>query len=398
MTTNPLLFQPIELREVRAKNRIVISPMCQYSASDGFVTDWHTVHLGKLAQGGAGIVFIEATAVEARGRITHGDVGIWDDAHVPGLRAVADLIRSQGAIPAVQLAHAGRKGSMQRPWFGNGPLTQADFDRGDLAWPTIAPSAIPTGEGWQVPSTITGADIARLRVAYTNAVRRADEAGFEIAEVHGAHGYLLHSFLSPISNHRSDAYGGDRNGRMRLPLEIAALVREAWPANKPLFYRISSVDEVEPGWALDDSVALAKGLKALGIDIIDCSSGGIVGAATAAVKAPPGGRGPGFQIPYAERIKREVGVRTMAVGLILTGPQAEQTLAAGRADLIAIGREAMFDPNWPLKAALDLGVDPGFDQWQHQYGWWLTRRESVLRKQGIHHRAAIRLAGEPEGQ
>ena len=247
-------------------------------------------------------------------------------------------------------------------------------------------------------NAIADADIARLRVAYTNAVRRADEAGFEIAEVHGAHGYLLHSFLSPISNHRSDGYGGDRAERMRLPLEIAALVREAWPANKPLFFRISSVDEVEPGWTLEDSVVLATGLKALGIDIVDCSSGGIGGAATAAVKAPPGGRGPGFQIPYAERIKREVGVRTMAVGLILTGPQAEQALATERADLIAIGREAMFDPNWPLKAALDLGVDPGFDQWQHQYGWWLTRRESVLRKQGIQHRAAIRLAGEPEGQ
>ena len=378
----PLLFEPIALRELKARNRIVVSPMCQYSAKDGHVSDWHLVHLGKFAQGGAGIVFVEATAVERRGRITHGDTGIWDDAHVAGLKRIADFVRSQGAIPAIQLAHAGRKASMARPWYGNGPLTQEDLDRGDKPWSTIAPTEASLGEGWIAPRAFQTGDFQTVLEAYKNAVRRSVAAGFEIIELHGAHGYLLHTFLSPLSNTRTDQYGGSRENRMRFPLEVARTVRQAWPAARPLFVRVSSVDDVEGGWSIEDTVAFAKELKALGVDVIDCSSGGIQGSATAATKTllP---RVPGFQIPFAERIRKEAGVKTMAVGLILTPQMAEEALQAGSADLIAIGREALYDPNWPVHAAQPLGADPGMERWPVQYGWWLTRREGLLKKLGL---------------
>jgi 2,4-dienoyl-CoA reductase-like NADH-dependent reductase (Old Yellow Enzyme family) len=378
----PLLFEPIELRGVRLRNRIVISPMCQYSARDGHVTDWHLVHLGKFAQGGAAAVFVEATAVERRGRITHGDTGIWDDAHIAGLKKIADFVRSQGAVPALQLAHAGRKASMARPWYGNGPLTQADLDRGDKPWSIIAPTEQPLDAGWIVPRSFREGDFQAVLNAYRNAVRRAVAAGFDILELHAAHGYLLHTFLSPLSNTRDDAYGGSLENRMRFPLQVAAEVRKAWPQSKPLFVRVSSIDDVEGGWSLEDTVAFARGLKATGIDLVDCSSGGILGSATAATRTLVK-RVPGFQLPYAERVRREADVKTMAVGLILTPQQAEEALRAGRADLIAVGREALFDPNWPLHAALALGVDPEFARWPEQYGWWLTRRESLLKKLGV---------------
>jgi 2,4-dienoyl-CoA reductase-like NADH-dependent reductase (Old Yellow Enzyme family) len=380
--SQPLLFEPIALREVPARNRIVVSPMCQYSAKDGHVGDWHLVHLGKFAQGGAGIVFVEATAVERRGRITHGDTGIWDDAHIAGLKRVADFVRSQGAVPAIQLAHAGRKASMARPWYGNGPLTQQDLDRGDKPWSIVAPTETSLGEGWIQPRAFQPGDFQTVLAAYRNAVRRAVAAGFDIVELHAAHGYLLHSFLSPISNTRNDPYGGSREGRMRFPLEVARAVREAWPASRPLFMRVSSIDDVDGGWGIDDTVAFAQELKAAGVDVIDCSSGGILGSATAATKTllP---RVPGFQLPFSERVRKEAGIKTMAVGLILTPQQAEEALQAGRADLIAIGREALYDPNWPLHAAQALGADPEMARWPVQYGWWLTRREGLLRKLGV---------------
>jgi len=370
------LFQPIALREVTARNRIVVSPMCQYSARDGHVTDWHFVHLGKFAQGGAGIVFAEATAVEARGRITHGDTGIWDDAHVPGLARIAAFVRSQGALPAIQLAHAGRKASMARPWDGNGPLTDADLARGERAWDIVAPTSEPLGDGWLTPRPIDERDEQTLLEAYRAAVGRAAKAGFDVLEIHGAHGYLLHTFLSPLANR------GTREERMRFPLEVARAVRETWPAEKPLFVRVSSIDDVEGGWAIEDTVAFARELKAIGVDVVDCSSGGILGSATAATKTLVP-RVPGFQLPFAERVRRDAGVKTMAVGLILTPQQAEEALAAARADLIAIGREALYDPNWPLHAAQALGADPEMARWPRQYGWWLTRREGLLRKLGI---------------
>jgi 2,4-dienoyl-CoA reductase-like NADH-dependent reductase (Old Yellow Enzyme family) len=377
-----MLFDEMKIRDLRMRNRIVVSPMCQYSAQDGHTTDWHLVHLGKFAQGGAGVVFVEATAVEKRGRITHGDTGIWDDAHIGGLRRISSFIKSQGAIPAIQLAHAGRKASMARPWFGNGPLTKEDAERGDAAWTIVAPTEAPIGDDWLKPRPLQKGDLDNVKKSFVNAVRRAHGAGFEIIELHSAHGYLLHTFLSPLTNTRNDEYGGNLENRMRFPLEVASAVREAWPKGKPLFVRVSSIDDVEGGWSVEDTIAFSRKLKAVGVDVIDCSSGGIMGSATAATKTllP---RVPGFQLPFSERVRKEADIATMAVGLILTPQQAEEALQAGRADLVAIGREALYDPNWPLRAAQALGADPDMGRWPVQYGWWLTRRESLLRKLGV---------------
>jgi len=397
MMPSPLLFEPLDLRELRAKNRIVVSPMCQYSASEGMVNDWHFVHLGKFAQGGAGIVFVEATAVEARGRITYGDVGIWSEGHVAGLARIAGFVRAQGAIPAIQLAHAGRKASMARPWHGNGPLTSDDVARGEAGWGILGPAKEAVAEGWKVPVPADDADLGAIRDAFVAAARRSDAAGFDIVELHAAHGYLLHSFLSPISNRRADRYGGTLENRMRFPLEVAAAVRAAWPAGKPLFMRCSSIDDAEGGWSLEDTVVFARELARAGIDVVDCSSGGIAGSATAAATTLLR-RVPGFQLPFAERVRRESGLKTMAVGLILTARQAEDALRGDRADLIAVGREALFNPNWPLHAALELGADPEFAHWPRQYGWWLTRRETSLQREGIARRTADYpvKAGRPE--
>ncbi|MBM3353900.1 MAG: NADH:flavin oxidoreductase/NADH oxidase [Betaproteobacteria bacterium] len=380
--SSPLLFEPIDLRQIRAKNRIVVSPMCQYSALQGQVNDWHLVHLGKFAQGGAGIVFVEATAVEARGRITHGDLGLWSEAQIPGLARIAEFVRAQGAVPAIQLAHAGRKASMARPWYGNGPLTGEDAARGDAAWATVGPTVAPVDAGWQLPAPAGEADLKAILDAFVAAARRAERAGFDIVELHAAHGYLLHSFLSPVSNTRADRYGGGLENRMRFPLEVVRAVRAAWPAEKPLFTRCSCIDDVQGGWSLEDTVQFARELAKAGADLVDCSSGGISGSATAATKTLLR-RVPGFQLPFAERVRRDAGLKTMAVGLILTPQQAEQALQAGRADLIAVGREALFNPNWPLHAALELGGDPEFGRWPRQYGWWLTRREASLQREGI---------------
>ena len=372
------LFQPVTLRGVSFKNRILISPMCQYSAIDGVANDWHLVHLGKFAQGGAGCVMVEAAAVTAEGRITHGDVGLWHDGQTAPLKRIAAFLKDNGSVPAIQLAHAGRKASMQRPWYGNAALNDEDRARGDLPWRTVAPSAMPMEEGWLTPHALDMAELASLREQWRLATLRAVEAGFELLEIHCAHGYLLHAFLSPLSNRRSDAYGGDCAGRMRYPLEIIETVRAAWPADKPLSVRISSVDGVEGGLTLPDQIAFAQEAKARGADLIDCSSGGLLGSATAA-RIP---RGYGFQVPYAAEIKKQAGIGTIAVGLILHPQQAEDILAAGNADLIAIGREALFDPNWPLHAQMALGSEGGevFGSWPKQYGWWLERREPGLRK------------------
>ncbi len=263
---------------------------------------------------------------------------------------------------------------MQRPWEGNGPLDESNAEGGEDPWPIVGPGPTPMDEGWLVPNTLGAEEIAGLVQAFAAAARRADGAGFEIAEVHGAHGYLLHSFLSPLTNQRNDRYGGDRAGRMRFALEVTEAVRAVWPDDKPLFFRVSSVDGIDDGWAIEDSVALARELASLGVDVVDCSSGGLMGSATAArVK-----RGPGFQVPYAAQIRREAGIKTQAVGLILEARQAEDILAAGDADLIAIAREALYDPFWPHHAARELGCDPEFEAWPEQYGWWLTRRAKAM--------------------
>jgi len=384
--TKPVLFTPIALREVKLRNRIAISPMCQYSAKDGVANDWHFAHLARFALGGAGLIFVEATAVRREGRITHGDLGLWEDAQIAPLRRIAEFLKAEGAVPAIQLGHAGRKASMQRPWHGNGPLDANDSARGEEVWPIVAPSPLPMDEGWLVPHALDRGEMATLREDFRRATLRAVDAGFEAVEIHGAHGYLLQSFLSPIGNRRNDAYGGDRAGRMRFPLEVVETVRAAWPKERPLFFRVSAVDGLEGGWTLDDTVALAQELKARGIDVVDCSSGGIAGSATAA-RIP---RSPGFQLPFAERVRREAGIKTMAVGLILEAHQAEAALEAGQADLIAIGREALYDPNWPLRAERALTGEAGmfdFSHWPVQAGWWLERRERGLR-----------VAHEPSGQ
>lgn len=380
--SQPQLFTPIALRGITAKNRIVISPMCQYSAEDGVANDWHLVHLGKFAQGGAGIVMTEATAVNAEGRITHGDLGLWNDGQIAPLKRITDFLRANGSVPAIQLAHAGRKASMQRPWYGNAALTAEDVARGDKPWTIVAPSAIPMDDGWLMPHELTEPELKQLREDFRLATLRAVEAKFDVLELHCAHGYLLHEFLSPLSNKRNDSYGGDRAGRMKFPLEIVETVRAAWPKERPLFVRISSVDGLDGGIDISDSVAFVNEAKARGADVIDCSSGGLMGSATAA-RIP---RGYGFQVPFAEQIRNETKATTMAVGLILHPQQAEDIVAEGKTDLVAVGREALFDPNWPLHAELALSDTKGeigdgtFDSWPKQYGWWLERREPGLRK------------------
>jgi len=378
-----ILFSPLIIRGTTFKNRVVISPMCTYSAEDGIASDWHLAHLGQFAMGGAGAVFTEAAAVEPRGRITHGDIGIWSADHATALKPVTSFIKQQGSLPAIQIAHAGRKASMQRPWHGNGPMDNADAERGEMPWDIVAPSAEPVREGWLMPAELSLDDIAAIQDRFVQAAGHALDAGFEVLEIHSAHGYLGHSFLSPISNKRNDDYGGDRTGRMRFTLEIAEKVRAVWPDDKPLFVRISSVDAdgASEGWQLDDSVALADELKARGVDVVDCSSSGISGLATAAL----GGQPLGFRTAYSKRIGAETGVSTMVVGFVLYPDQAEAIVADGLADLVAIGREALYDPYWARHAAMALGADPEFGDWPHQYGWWLSRREAQLKEMGEAH-------------
>ncbi|NQV61485.1 MAG: NADH:flavin oxidoreductase/NADH oxidase, partial [Alphaproteobacteria bacterium] len=359
----PLLFQPITIKSVTARNRIVVPPLCQYSAEDGIPNDWHLVHYGSYARGGVGTIFVEASGVEPRGRITHGCLGIWSDEHGEAMKPLVNIMKRHGAVPGIQIAHAGRKASTQRPWNGLSAMTEDDIARGDIPWEVVGPSAIPADEGWLLPRQLDEDEIAQIVKAFGQAARRSHEAGFEALEIHGAHGYLIQSFLSPLSNKRNDGYGGDLAGRMRLALEVTREVRRHWPDDKPLFFRISSVDGSEDGWQLADSIALARELKALGVDCIDCSSGG--NAASATVNLIP--RGLGFQVPYAAAVKAETGIMSMAVGLILDGPQAEAILQAGDADLIAVGREIMYNPFWAVQAAQDLGIDPSFDMWPAQY-------------------------------
>lgn len=368
------LFSPLELGAVTLKNRIAVAPMCQYSAVHGFANDWHFVHLGRFAIGGAGLVMVEATAVLPEGRITHGDLGIWDDLHIPQLERIAGFLQSQGTAAGIQLAHAGRKASMQKPWDGNGPLQDIDFARGDIPWTVMAPSPIPVDEGWLLPKEMSQTDIEAVKLAWSLAASRAARAGFDVLEIHCAHGYLLHSFLSSLTNTRSDRYGGSLKSRCRLPLEVVEIARSAWPSEKPLFVRVSSVDGLVGGWTMDDTIYLAKELKTLGVDVIDCSSGGLSGSPTGSLIP----RGLGFQVPYASRVRKEAGMKTMAVGLILDGHQAEAILEAGASDLIAIGREMMFDPNWPLHAQQALTGQRDFELWPKQAGWWLSKREKSM--------------------
>jgi 2,4-dienoyl-CoA reductase-like NADH-dependent reductase (Old Yellow Enzyme family) len=344
--TSPLLLSPFTLRELTLKNRIVISPMCQYSAIDGVVTDWHLVHLGRFALGGAALVMVEATGVEARGRISPGDVGIWNDEQARALGRIADFLRGNGAAAGIQLAHAGRKGSTRRPWDGGSELSAEDAARGEAPWETLSPGAIPFADNYPSPKAMTVADIAEVILAFREAARRADAAGFDVVEIHAAHGYLLHEFLSPLVNHRMDQYGGDLAGRMRFPLEVVETVRAVWPAAKPLFLRVSATDYVDGGLTIEDTVIFAREAKALGVDVVDCSSGGNT-------PTPPK-LFPGYQAAFAEQVRKETGVATMAVGLILDAALAESILGEGKADLIALARPALEDPNFAIHASAAL--------------------------------------------
>ena len=347
------LFDPLTIRRLIFANRVFVSPMCEYSSDDGFANDWHLVHLGSRAVGGAGLVLTEATAVSAEGRISPQDLGIWKDDHIDFLSRIVRFIHEQGSVAGMQLAHAGRKASTYRPWSGNGAVPVANG-----GWPDVlAPSAVAFAEAYPMPQELTLDGIARVTNAFVDAARRAHQAGFRVIELHAAHGYLLHEFLSPLSNQRQDHYGGSFENRTRLLREVVQAVRRVWPEAAPLFVRISATDWVEGGWDIEQSVELARHLKLLGVDFIDCSTGG--NAAQAKIPV-----GPGYQVPFAERIRRDAGILTGAVGLITEPSQAEHIVSSGQADAVLLARELLRDPYFPLRAARELGQEIG---WPAQY-------------------------------
>ncbi|MCX6216999.1 NADPH dehydrogenase NamA [Spirosoma sp.] len=341
-----VLFSPLTIRSIQLKNRIVVSPMCQYSSEDGFATDWHLVHLGSRAVGGAALIITEAAAISPEGRISPNDLGIWKDEHRDGLKRITQFIQQQGSVAGIQLAHAGRKASTQRPWDGGKAIAHTEA----TGWQTVAPSAIPFSEGSPEPLALTDEGLEKVRADFALAAQRSLEAGFQVIEIHAAHGYLLHQFLSPLSNHRTDAYGGSFENRIRLLLEVIERVQAVWPSTLPLFVRISATDWTEGGWAIDDSVRLAGVLKGKGVDVIDCSTGGNVAHARIPLS-------PGYQVAFSEQIKQQAGLKTAAVGLITNAAQAEAILANEQADLILLAREFLRDPHFPLHAANELGED-----------------------------------------
>jgi 2,4-dienoyl-CoA reductase-like NADH-dependent reductase (Old Yellow Enzyme family) len=352
MPRQPHLFTPLSLRGLEFRNRIFVSPMCQYSCVDGFANEWHLVHLGSRAVGGAGLVIVEATGVTPEGRISPRDMGIWSDAHGEALGRIARFLKAQGAAAGIQLAHAGRKASTAPPWEGG--LAVAPKDGG---WTPVAPSAVPFGDGYPTPRALAHEEIAQLVDRFADAARRARAAGFDVIEIHAAHGYLLHQFLSPLTNHRDDEFGGSFENRVRFPLAVARRLRDAWPATLPVFVRISATDWVEGGWSLADSVELSRRLKGIGIDLVDCSSGGLVIDA----KIPAA---PGYQTPLAATIRHDAGIATGAVGMVTSPEQAEQILATGQADAVLLARELLRNPYWPLVAARKLGATI---DWPKQY-------------------------------
>lgn len=349
----PRLFDPLPIRSITFPNRVFVSPMCEYSSEDGFANDWHLVHLGSRAVGGAGLVLTEATAVTPEGRISPQDLGIWKDDHLPMLSRIVDFIHQQGSVAGMQLAHAGRKASTYRPWSGQGKVGE---DEG--GWRTvIAPSAEPFADNYPQPIEMSRDGIKATVEAFAAAAGRALRAGFRVIELHAAHGYLGHEFLSPLSNHRSDEYGGSLENRTRFVREMTTAVRAVWPEKLPLFVRISATDWVDGGWDVEQSVELARMLKALGVDLVDCSSGGNVARANIPV-------GPGYQVPFAERVKSDAGILSGAVGLITTPGQADEIIVSGRADAVLLARELLRDPYFPLRAAAELGQEI---TWPAQY-------------------------------
>lgn len=367
------LFSSLKIRDVTLPNRIVVSPMCLYSAVDGVANDWHFVHYGKLATGGSGLVLIEATAVEPAGRITHGCTGLWHDDQVDPLRRIAEFIQSEGSVPGIQLAHAGRKASSQRPWQGGEALGNSKAAKGEGPWRMVAPTAIAANPKRDTPAALTVDEMKLIIDRWAEATRRALACGFEVVEIHGAHGYLLHSFLSPVSNHRTDAYGGCLENRMRYPLEVAAAVRCEWPDHLPAFYRLSAIDGVPEGWTMEDTLVFSARLRELGYDVIDCSSGGIDAERSRSV-ATALTRRPGFQVPFAHQVREKLGIMTAAVGLIVNPCHVESIIQNHQADLVCLGRELLFNPQWPLQAIVELEGESGYDLWPPQYEWSLRKR------------------------
>jgi 2,4-dienoyl-CoA reductase-like NADH-dependent reductase (Old Yellow Enzyme family) len=369
--TRPKLFRPFTIRGLTLKNRLVVPPMVHYSADPGHTCgSFHLVHLGRYALGGFGLVFVEATGVEEVGLINEHDLGLWNDAQVESFKPLIAFMKRHGTAIGVQLAHGGRKSSSQTAMQGMGPLTEENLKAGAKQWQPVGPTSEPVAKGWLTPRQLTTDECRAMVKTWAHAAKNAVKAGFDTIEIHTAHGYLLASFLSPVSNTRNDEYGGDRAGRMRLPLEIVEAVRKEMPASMPLFLRVSSVDGTVEGWNMDDTVAFARELKVRGVDVIDCSSGGISGSATAA-QVP---RALGFQVPFAERVRNEAGIPTMAVGIILEAQQAEDILEKGHADLIAVGRQSQYNPNIAHHWAHDLGINSRFEDWSPEFGWWLEKR------------------------
>ena len=379
------LFSPIKIRGVTSSNRVVLSPLCMYSAKKGIPNDWHFSHLSTYARAGVGIIFTEATAVQEDGRITPYCCGLWNDKQAIEFQKIAKFIDKMGSIPAIQLAHAGRKASAKQPWKGGVPLDSNTEKIEEKPWKPIAPSEIALSEGWQTPRAMSILEINRLIQNYVNSAKRAVAAGFKIIEIHAAHGYLIHSFLSPISNKRDDEYGGSYEGRIKLLKNIIVAIRKEVPEELPIFCRISAIDGQKNGWTILDSIKLAKTLNNLGVDVIDCSSGGIIGRPRFAVNDKGEvlnkntDRGLGFQVPLADEIKKSVDIKTMAVGVIINAKQAEEIIIQKKADLIAMGREMMYNPFWLLHAAQELNVDPNFDMWPDQYRWAVSRRSNIIK-------------------
>ena len=374
-TMRPMLFEPFTIRGLTLKNRLVVPPMVHYRCDPGYTCGtFHVVHLGRFALGGFGLVFVEVTAVEEIGLINENDMGIWNDAQAESFKPLIAFMKRQGCAIGIQIGHGGRKASSQSAMQGMGPLTEQNIRDGAKVWQPVGPTSEPVAPGWLTPRALTTEECRAMAGKFAGAARRAVVAGFDTIEIHTAHGYLLASFLSPVSNTRNDEYGGDRAGRMRLPLEIAEAVRAEMPDSMPLFTRVSAVDGTVEGWNMDDTVVFARELKARGVDVIDCSSGGIAGAATAAQVT----RSLGFQVPFAERVRKEAEMPTMAVGIILEAEQAEAILQNGQADLIAVGRQSQFNPNIALHWEHDLGLNTRFEDWSPEFGWWLEKRIRTL--------------------
>jgi 2,4-dienoyl-CoA reductase-like NADH-dependent reductase (Old Yellow Enzyme family) len=382
----PLLFRPITMRGVTARNRIMLGPMAQYLAIDGNLTDWHLVHLGQFAIGGAGIVCSEETAVEACGRKTHHCAGLYTDEHVRGYRRITDFLKDMGAVPAVQLGHSGRRGSVRSPWEGRVPLGERDVALGYPPWTTVSSSPIAHAPDRPPPAALDGQDIKGEIQAWRDATLRSVDAGFDILEIHGAHGYLINQFLSPVANRRTDAYGGDLQGRMRFALELTEAVRAAWPQDRPLFFRVSVMDGKGGHWDMDDTVALAKELKQRGVDFIDCSYGGLNGHSN----MPELIRGvPGYNVVYSDHVRREVNIPTIVVGMITEPEHAEAILREGKADIIAVAREMMCDPYWPVRAAKALGLPDWLNVLPENYAFRLYPREEERRQAQVAANAEI---------